>query len=510
MSTKVQSIWMATTPETHFEKLRQDIHVDVAIIGGGITGLTAALLLKQAGKQVAVVDMNPIATGETGFTTAHLTEILDMRYHTLISHFGKEGARVAVGSHRAAISRIEQFISAGNISCGFTRLPGYLYTEKQADISEIEREVAAARELGVPADIREDVPLPFKAVAAMRVENQARFHPREYLLPLASMIVGNGSSVHEATRVNHIEDGSPCRVDTDQGRITAEHVIVASNSPISNWICLHTKVASYRTYAVGARLAAPVGLEGLFYDTDDPYHYIRTHSLPQGEFIIVGGEDHKTGTVENTEDCFSRLEAYTRTRFDIAEVPYRWSGQILESIDGLAYIGRNSFSKNVYVATGFSGNGMTYGTIAGMLLSDEILGRKNEWAALYDATRLKPLASIGEFVSENKDFPAYFVGDRLAKADTESVDEVKSGEGKIVSVNGEKLAVYRDDKGAVHALSPVCTHMACLVHWNSAEKTWDCPCHGARYDPDGKVLNGPAITDLKPATLPELHAAEHH
>jgi glycine/D-amino acid oxidase-like deaminating enzyme/nitrite reductase/ring-hydroxylating ferredoxin subunit len=498
MLTSNNSVWMDTTPETKYPSFSGDLWVDVAIVGGGISGLTAAMLLRKNGLSVAIVEKSTIATGESGYTTAHLTEVIDTRYHKLISHFGESGARMAALSSRAAIDRIESLCEQHKIDCGFERLPGYLYTEHRDEIDELRKETEAMRKVSVNAEMLDDLPEAFRSIGAIRIENQAQFHPRKYMLGLARLIPHDGSHIFENSKVTEIHDGRPCEVVTERGRIRCGNVLVLTNTPINNRVFLHTKLAAYRTYAIGAMLKEPLPARGLFWDTADPYHYIRTHRMDDGkEMLIVGGEDHKTGTRQNTDECYERLESYLRDRFDAGETQYRWSGQIMEPVDGLPFMGLNSLCEHVYVATGYTGNGMTFGTLAGMILSDLILGRTNPWADLYDATRIKPLAGAAEFISENKDFPAYFVADRLSKGDVEFLSDIQPGEGKLVSLDGKKAAVYRDDKGHVHALNPVCPHLGCHVHWNSAEKSWDCPCHGSRFSCKGEVANGPAVENLK-------------
>jgi nitrite reductase/ring-hydroxylating ferredoxin subunit len=273
---------------------------------------------------------------------------------------------------------------------------------------------------------------------------------------------------------------------------------VAAHVPISNRVLLHTKLAAYRSYAIAARIASGSAPRGLFWDTEDPYHYTRVQNVGRGTYLIVGGEDHKTGTAEETGECYVRLDEYTRARFPIERIGYRWSGQVIEPVDGLPYIGRNAMSSHLHVATGYSGNGMTFSTLAGMILSDQILGRENKYTDLYSATRITPVASAVDYVTENVDFPKYLVLDRLTRADVEegTSESVRPGEGGIFTVNGKKAAICRDREGRLHQLSPVCTHLGCDVRWNDAEATWDCPCHGSRFGPDGRVINGPATVDL--------------
>jgi glycine/D-amino acid oxidase-like deaminating enzyme/nitrite reductase/ring-hydroxylating ferredoxin subunit len=510
MPNYTNSVWSETVPAHVHGELEGDLEVDVAIIGAGITGITAARLLKDAGLKVAVLESRRVGKGETGKTTAHLTEILDTRYHHLISAFGEGRARLAARGQRAAIERIATFVADRKIDCHFQRVPGYLYAETEQGIKTVEQEEAAARRLGISASRTNDLPLPFRVARAVRFDDQAQFHPRAYLLALADGIDGDGSHIFEQTHVLDVEEGERCRVTTEKAVVWARDVIVAAHVPISNKLLLHTKLAAYRTYAVGLALPT-IGPAGLFWDTADPYHYIRTHVVDGVPYLIVGGEDHKVGEIDDTTEPFQRLEAYVASHFGrtVAATDFRWSGQIIEPVDGLPYIGNNAASRHIYVATGYSGNGMTNGTLAAMILADEIRGVTNPWSKLFDATRFKPLASAKAFISENIDFPRHLVSDRLPTLNRDSdLDNIPAGEGMVLSIGASKLAVYRNARGDLSALSPVCTHLGCLVHWNTTEKSWDCPCHGSRFDPQGKILNGPATSPLEPKALPAAGADE--
>lgn len=492
-----KSLWIATCKGSRFPSLESDLAVDVAIVGGGITGLTAALLLKRAGLTVAVIEAESVAEGVSGYTTAHLTEAFDRSYEDLIADFGEDGARLAAESSRAALLRIAGFVREENIECDFARLPAYQYTEDAAMLPEFEAERTAAARIGVKLSLTHHVPLPFTVAGALRLDNQAQFHVRRYLFPLALAIPGEGSHVFERTRVVDVQDGVPCRVATETATVTAQDVIVATHVPLSSKV-LQTKVAAYRSYVLALRLkAGTTPPTGLFWDTEDPYHYIRTQATDKGPLLLVGGEDHKTGQEEDTVGRFEALLEFASHRFPVASVAYRWSAQVIEPVDGLPSIGRDLTSRHVYEATGYSGTGMTLGTLAGMLNSDLILGLENPWKEVYDPTRIKPLASVVDFVKENLDFPVHRVTDLLKSAGAESLAEVARGEGKIVEIAGEKTAVFRDEQGLLHGVSPVCTHLGCLVAFNDAEKTWDCPCHGSRFDKDGEVLNGPAALPLE-------------
>ena len=492
-----KSLWIETHKGGRFPSLESDLTVDVAVVGGGITGLTAATLLKRAGLSVAVIEAERVAEGVSGATTAHLTEAFDRSYLDLIADFGEDGARRAAESGRAALLQIVAFVREQRIDCDFSRLPAFQYTEDPHVVPEFEAERAAAARIGVKLTLTREVPLPFKVAGALRFDNQAQFHPRRYLLPLALAIPGGGSHVFEETRVADIEDATPCRVVTETATLTARDVIVATHVPFQSLV-LQTKVAQYRSYVLALRMkSGAVPPTGLFWDTEDPYHYIRSQTTDKGPLLLVGGEDHKTGQEQDTLGCFEALLDFASRHFRVTSVAYRWSAQVLEPVDGLPSIGRDLGSQHVYVATGYSGTGMTLGTLAGMLNSDLILGRENPCKDLYDPNRFKPAASIVDYVKENLSFPVHLVADRLKSPGAASLAEVARGEGKIVEIAGEKTAVFRDEHGLLHAVSPVCTHMGCLVAFNDAEKTWDCPCHGSRFDKDGKVFDGPATRPLE-------------
>ncbi len=503
------SLWVATAASSRYSPLGRDREVDVAIVGAGITGLTAGLVLARAGKRVAILESRHVASGVTGFTTAHLTQAVDARYRVLASRFGAEGARTVAESTKHAIDRIEAFVAELGIACDFARVPGYLYTEREADVRELEEELEAARNAGIAVNLVRDVPLPFATAAAVRFDGQAQFHIGKYAEALATAAVSAGCEIFEMTHVSEVIEGETCELVTEGGKVRASHVIFATNSPLTRTF-VQTKIHSYRSYAIAfpAKNDVPAAL---YWDTDDPYHYTRTVDVDGGRYLIVGGEDHKTGHDEDTEKRYAALLAYAQTRFAVSDVAYRWSAQVLEPVDGLPYIGATPHAANVFVATGYSGTGMTFGTLAGEILSDHILGRENAYAELYAATRVK-LSTIAHYVAENVDTSKFMVTDRLRGGDVGSIDEVRPGEGKLVSVDGKKLAVYRTDSGEVRACSAVCPHLGCIVHFNSAEKTWDCPCHGSRFDTQGTVLHGPSLTGLARAEAvddqePTLEAA---
>lgn len=495
-SPDTKPLWLDTAVINKQPHQTGQVAVDVCIVGAGITGLTAADLLRRAGKTVAVIDLARIGWGETGHTTAHLTEVFDIGYRDLINHFGEEGAQLACQSMRRAIERVEENALRHGIDCDFSRVHGYKYTEQRSECDELEAEAEAAVRLGVPNTLVFETPLPYKTARAIRFDHQAQFHPIKYLAGLARTIPGDGSYIFEETRMLDIEEGEPCRVTTDRGTIIADDVFIAANVPSSNKFFLVTKIASYRTYAIAARVRDQFDFRNLFWDNDSPYHYIRSQMVNNNPYIIIGGEDHKTGHGTHTAAHFQKLEEWARAHFDVEKIDYRWSGQIIEPVDGLPFIGRNPMSDHIFVATGYSGTGTAMGTLGGMIVSDLILNNQNPWVELYDAGRVKPLASMRNYLSENIDYPSRLIGDRISPTKDASADYIRENEGTIVRVGSKKVAAYRDPQGELHLLSPVCPHLGCYVHWNDAEKSWDCPCHGSRFSPTGKLLNGPAVTDL--------------
>jgi glycine/D-amino acid oxidase-like deaminating enzyme/nitrite reductase/ring-hydroxylating ferredoxin subunit len=515
MSDRTESLWRATHQLPRFTELPGDARADVAIVGAGISGLTAAVVLAHVGQHVVVLDRGAVGAGESGNTTSHLTEAVDARYARLIRSFGTDGAQMVARSNREAIDWIERFVGERGVECGFTRVPGFLYSEHSGDLEVLADELDAARRSGCSVRWVDEVPLPFRTRGGVRWDHQAQVHATAYLHALLDEALHHGVRVYTHTPVVGVHDGEPCRVETENGEVRAEAVFVAANVPVNNRVWLQTKIAAYRSYAIAVDLAqCPAALDprgsvaqALFWDTDDPYHYTRMHRIADRSYILIGGEDHRTGTETDNEESYRRLLEYARERFGIADAAFRWSGQIIEPVDGLPYIGLNTASRSVYVATGFSGNGITFGTLAGRIVSDLISDQHNEYAELYAATRVKPLSSAYNYMAENVLFPSHLVRDRLTSlgADSRQVESLQRGEGSVFATEQGRTAICRDRAGFLHSVSAVCTHLACNVAWNMAEQTWDCPCHGSRFTPDGKVLNGPAISDLParlvPATL---------
>ncbi len=491
------SSWMATAKVPSRPSLKENIKTDVCVVGAGIAGMTTAYLLASEGKKVVVLDDGPIGGGMTGRTTAHLVNALDDRYFELERLHGEQGARLAAESHTAAIDLIERIVTREAIDCDFTRLDGYLFVPPGDSQKILDDELEAARRAGLDLKKVERAPLDYDTGPALLFPNQGQFHPLKYLAALADLIEQKGGRIYCGTHVSEVVGGEQARVTSVNGSVvTCEAIVVATNTPVNDLVAIHTKQAAYQTYVIGARIPRGSITRALYWDTPDPYHYVRIQELDENsELLIVGGEDHKTGQEDDANTRFSNLEHWTRERFPVADIVYRWSGEVMEPVDGLAFIGRNPLDKdNVYIATGDSGNGMTHGTIAGILISDLISGRENDWEALYEPSR-KTLRALPEFAKENLNVAAQFA-DLITPGEVESVSEIQPGTGAVIRRGLMKIAAYRDDTGKVHERSAICRHLGCVVDWNSLEKTWDCPCHGSRYDALGKVIQGPANSDL--------------
>ncbi len=505
-SGKTVSPWFAAIEMPPCPSLNQDISVDVCVVGAGIAGITTAYLLTREGKHVAVLEDGQIGAGETGRTTAHLVNALDDRYCHLEVLHGERGIELAAASHTAAIRKVEEIVELESINCDFLRVDGYLFEPPEGDSKRLEAERDACLRAGLNVTLVTRAPAPFDTGPALMFPRQAQFHPLKYLRSLAVAILRAGGQIFTGTFAESMEGGSPCKVGTKNGKtVTAQAIVVATNTPVNDRVIIHSKQMAYRTYVIGVEVPRDSLTPILLWDDDMPYHYVRIMrgigESAGNDLLIVGGEDHKTGQPEDMAAPFGRLERWTKERYPMAgKVQFRWSGQVMEPNDGLGFIGRNpADDKNVYVITGDSGNGMTHGTIGGILCTDLIMGRENEWTTLYDPRRkmIQPKASA-LYARENLNVVAQF-RDFLARGDVASVDEIRNGTGAIVRKGLKLIAAYRDPQGVLHERSAVCPHLGCVVRWNHVEKSWDCPCHGSRFDPRGKVVNGPSLGDMKEA-----------
>lgn len=508
---QTQSLWMQSGTIADSGTLRNNIDSDVCVIGAGIAGLTTAYLLLLEGRTVVVLDDGPVGGGQTERTTAHLSNAIDDRYFKIAQLHGEEGSRLAASSHTLAIDRVEQIVLAEDIECDFERLDGFLFGSPDK-ASLLDRELKAVHKAGlVGVEFVAQSPLAkFETGPCLRFPGQAQFHPRKYLAGLTQAVLRRGGQVFSATHVTEIERQKIAIVKTEGGpSVCADSVVVATNTPFNDLLTMHTKQAAYITYVLAFAVPRGSVTKALYWDTDEPYHYVRLHSsrhkdthaqeLPNTEsfdILIVGGEDHKTGQADDAEERYNRLETWARERFPIeGKRRYHWSGQVMETIDGLAFIGRNPLDENnIYIATGDSGQGMTHGTIAGILLTDLIIGRTNSWETIYAPSR-KTLLAVDKYLEENINVALQY-GSWITGGDLATTDSIASGSGAILRNGLSKIAAYRDENGMLYEYSAICPHLGCIVEWNQNEKTWDCPCHGSRFDQHGHLLNGPANCDL--------------
>ena len=493
------SLWMDVDVAPDARPLHGDQQCDVLVVGSGMAGISTAYELAAGGRQVIVVDRGRICGGITARTSAHLAPLCDDLTSAMIKLRGEQISREFYQSQAFAVDRIEEIQKLEKIDCDFRRLDGYLFQALNTDSQIIDEEMDAVRKVGAPVHRLVGVPLRgCDQQHALRYPQQATFHPLKYLKGLAAVIAAKGGAFHSETIVNRIEerDDGSVLATTDGGTVIAKAVVVATNSPIIDRFALHTKMAPYRTYAMAFSILRGAIPDALYWDTLDPYHYVR---LQPGEgrtdHLIVGGADHKTGESDDAEVRFDALEAWTRNLIPAAkEVTHRWSGQVLDTIDYAAFIGRNPGNKNVYVHTGDSGQGMTHGVVGSLINSALILGENARWQEVYDPSR-KTLSAIGNYLRENltavKNFSEY-----LAPGELKSLDDLKPGHGAIVRNGLTKIAAYRDSEGALHARSAACTQLDCHLHWNSFEVCWDCPCHGSHFAVDGTALNAPAVSSL--------------
>jgi len=496
------SYWLDSATMPRFGSLERDLDVDVAIIGAGITGLTAGYLLKRAGKTVAVIDRQRAGGVDSMNTTAHLTCVTDVDLSTLVNDVGVDHARAAWDAGLAAILEIDDIASREEIDCHFDWVPGYKFAALTANAEEeaprLQQEARIAADLGFDARYLDCVP--FFERPGVEFDGQARFHPRKYLSALAALVGSGGSHVFEHTESEEVCD-NPLSVKANGHTIRCGFVVIATHTPLMGKTNLalaalfQTKLFLYSSYVLGGRVPKGSVPDALFWDTADPYHYFRVDSRRDFDYVIFGGNDHKTGQANDTQARYRSLENTLKQILPQVDLTHRWSAQVIETQDGLPYIGETSSRQ--FAATGYGGNGMTFGTLAGMMARDAVLGRRNPWDELFDTGRTKLKGGAWDYLKENIDYPYYLIRDRVVGPEARTLRAVGRGTGKIVDVKGERMAAYRSERGRVTLLSPVCTHMGCHVDWNEAESTWDCPCHGSRFKPTGEVLSGPAESPLE-------------
>ena len=505
------SLWQDKMPDFISKtKSLSQTDFDVVIAGGGVTGITTAVQLQKAGSKCLVVEAHNLCFGTTGGTTAHLNTFFDTTYNQIESNFGEDNARLVAKAASQALELYKMNIEEYNIDCGYQQKDGYVYSQDEKQTQELDKMLDASKKLGVEVAYTDRIPVPFEFEKAIVFHEQANIHPAKYVYALAEVFEENGGVILQNCTVKEVKENAVLDIETSLGKISAKQFIWATHIPPGINL-LHFRCAPYRSYAMAVTLHDDAYPDGLAYDMYDPYHYYRTQIIDGKKYLIAGGEDHKTAHVENTETCFNKLEAHIRTYFNVKEIAFRWSSQYFEPADGLAYIGHLPGNPDtVFVATGFGGNGMTYSHIAAITLSELIIKGESEYAKLFNPDRLKPVAGFSNFVKENFDAVKEFFGKRVSKEKLNELSGIAHGEGRLVKYEGKSLALYKDEHGEVHAVNPTCPHAKCSVGWNSAEKSWDCPCHGSRFSVDGEVLTGPSVSALETVEIESLAHEEKH
>jgi glycine/D-amino acid oxidase-like deaminating enzyme/nitrite reductase/ring-hydroxylating ferredoxin subunit len=499
MSTKyfsTEPVWGASIPKPEgFSSLPGSAEADVVIIGAGITGISTAYNLSKKGLKVIVLDSGETGKGTTGSSTGNLY-VPTAQFHSILSKHGQEGLFAVVSARTAALAYIEERIKEFSIDCGFRKVPWFYFTGKKSGINEIEKEYNAMKSGGLTVLDALTADFPFKVKAAVRVNMQAQFNPLQYVQKLAAAINGGNCSIYENTRVTNIKDGNPCYVETTRGTVTAGYVVQATHTPKGIY-GVHAMMEVYREFAIAVKLNGQLPEDGIYWDHEGKDKYsVRTYTSPAGSYLIVLDDSYKVGHMERTRRGFKKIEKYARSIFDVNEVSYLWAAQNYSPADYIPFIGTSPLQKNVFIATGFSADGLIYGTAGSMIISDLITGVMNPWAKTFDPVRLSPIASM-KTIKGNLDVTANLISDYILKSHDEELSSIRKGESRIVNYNKEKAAAFRDNDDRLHVVSAACPHMGCIVHWNNAEQSWDCPCHGSRFDVDGKIIEGPAFNDLK-------------
>lgn len=500
--------WTDSVEPLSYSTLKEDKKTDVLIIGGGIAGLSAAYCLSKSGRKVILLEDGYLGSGETGRTTAHITYALDDRYYDLIKFFGEEKAQLAAQSHSEALEWIKNIITEENIDCDFITADGYLFLDPTDKEENLDKEFEATHIAGLPTEMVTDIPgLQGNQRKAIRFPGQGQFHVMKYLKGLADAIVKLGGEIYTNTHADFIyKSGAKANSYT----VTANHVVVATNTPVNDTFTMHTKQWAYRTYVIAAKVPKGTLPYALWWDTGNqnskwvakPYHYVRLEPYDEEyDLLISGGEDHKTGQADkediDEQERYANLISWTKEHFPyFSEIAYQWSGQVMEPVDSMAFIGKNPGDENIYIITGDSGNGMTHGTLGGLILNDIIVGMPNPYTELYDPSRIT-LRTGDDYLKEVGNMAYTMAKDWVVSGDIEEAEQLEPEKGAIMSKGIKKIAVYKDSDGAVHTCSAICPHMGGVLQWNDDEKSFDCPLHGSRFTAYGTVINGPAIENLR-------------
>jgi glycine/D-amino acid oxidase-like deaminating enzyme/nitrite reductase/ring-hydroxylating ferredoxin subunit len=492
-----QSYWIASTPTANFSSLNEDLKCDVAIIGGGITGILCSYFLSKKGVKPVIIEADRILQGTTGHTTAKITSQHGLIYNKIKSQVGEELAKQYADANETAIKMYRNLIKEYNIQCDFTEQSAYVYTQEDYYIDKIQSEVDTASKLGIKATYLESAPLHFPTKAAVRFDVQAQFHPRKFLLSLLNKIIDNGVKIFEQNRIVDIEEENGYTLSTNKGKkVFADKVIIASHYPFYNKHGLYfSKIYPDRSYVVAIKTKEKYP-GGMFINAEEPVRSLRNQVSHNDEYILVGGENHKPGQGEDTISHYDNLINFSKEIFTVEDIPYRWSTQDCMTMDGLPYAGQlTENTPNLFFASGYGKWGMTNSMASSIILSNLIVEGKSAWEDVYSPLRITIGASAKSFVVENLNVAAELIKGKLSPVPNDI--DIENGEGKVIEIDGQRAGAYRDEKGVLHVVDTTCTHMGCELSWNSAEKSWDCPCHGSRFTYEGDIIEGPAISPLE-------------
>ena len=495
-----KSYWIDSTGDTDYPSLDRDINIDTIIVGGGIVGIANAYQLQKSGIDVAILEGRKIAQGTSGHTTAKITSQHNLIYAKLIKQFGKNSAQQYATANQLAIKEIKTIADENNIDCDYCTQSAFVYTQDENFVKQIEDEVKAAKSLGIKASFVNEIPFNMEIRAGIRFDNQAQFHPRKLLLPLAKILHKGGVQIYEQSRVTELnknQDGKYLLTTSDNHTVTANRVIIASHYPFYNkQDAYYARISQTMTYAILVK-AKEKFPGGMFINAEKPNRSMRGLNTESDEHILIVGDSHKTGQGGDTNQHYNALVDFAKNLFTVEDIPYRWSTQDCMTADGVPYVGFYSAEMpNIYIATGFGKWGISNSLVSSILINDLITKGSSPWEGIYNPSRESNIPAIEEASKQNPNIPINPMDNNIAKGLTDV--GVKNGEGKIVDINGKKIGAFRDEDGKLHLINPTCAHMGCEVNWNAAERTWDCPCHGSRYDIDGNVISGPAVHPLSP------------
>ncbi len=469
---------------------------DVIIAGAGITGITAAYLLQKAGRNCLIIEAENIGFGTSGGTTAHINTFYDAQYDQVISSFGEDKAQLLAHTGPEVIQQIKNIIDELQIDCGFDHRDAYVFSLDQDQTKQLEKMFEATAKVGIPIERVSENPFPIPCDAIVKIGGQAQFHPTKYIKAVSEAFIQHGGTILTGEKVTEVsEKDDQVTIKTTNSEYQANDFMWATHV-VPNINRMNFLAAPYRSYVLAFTLKSGNYPQAQGSDMCEPYHYYRTQEIDGQQYVIAGGEDHKTGHEDDPASCLTRLENYVSQYFDIDEITNRWSSQFYTPVDGLPFIGKEPGKDHIYWATGYDGNGMTFGTLSAMIISDLILQKENKYEDLFDPSRFNVVAGFKDTLKENADAVFHLITDKFTAEKIESLSDIKNDEGKTVSFEGKTMSIYRDPEGQLHAVTSACTHMGGNVDWNNTEKSWDCPCHGARFDIQGKLLNGPATKDL--------------